>query len=111
MKIDAASPWRSDLLGVKGEVVGLFDTPRCALLAWRGGKVTASSLRVADYYDRRPRDGAELRFVVGSDVLGPMGPDLVPVDPERATKFMQDHAGERALKLEEITEATLAALR
>lgn len=107
MKIDGASPWRTTLLDAEGRATP-FDTPRCALLAWRRGKVAAVKLRVRDYYDQREQDAEGLRFVVGSDVAGPMGPELVPVDPARVTKFMQDHAGSQALALGEITEATLS---
>jgi len=102
MKIDPASPWRAELVADDGSVTP-FDTPRCALQAWRGGKAKGKTLRVQEYYDRAFRDAAELRFVVGGDVTGPMGPDLVPVDPSRATKFIQDHGAERAYRLDEIT--------
>jgi copper chaperone NosL len=111
MKIDRASPWRSELLDGSGSAVAAFDTPRCAFLAWRGGKVSASGVRVSEYYDRTLRSGADVRFVVGGDVLGPMGPDLVPVDPARATKFIQDHGAERALRLDEVTVDALGSLR
>ena len=63
-----------------------------------------------DYYDRQPKDGADVRFVIGGDVVGPMGPDLVPVDPARVPKFIQDHAADRALKLDEITLEVLGAI-
>ena len=109
MKIDPASQWRTDLLGADGTITA-FDTPRCALQSWRSGKTPAKSVRVQDYYDRQPRDGADVRFVIGGDVVGPMGPDLVPVDPARASKFIQDHAADRALKLDEITPEVLAAI-
>lgn len=111
MKIDPSSAWRTELLDHGGAVVAAFDTPRCAFLAWRTGKVSASALRVPDYYDRVPRTADALRFVIGSDVLGPMGPDLVPVETAKAPKFLQDHAAERALTAEEITGAILSALR
>ena len=85
----------------------MFYTPRCALQSWRSGKTAAKSLRVQDYYDRQSRDGNDVRFVVGGDVLGPMGPDLVPVDPARVTKFIQDHGAERSLRLDEVTSEVL----
>jgi hypothetical protein len=109
MKIDPASQWRAELVGPGGEITA-FDTPRCALQSWRSGKTPAKSLRVQDYYDRQPKDGADVRFVIGGDVVGPMGPDLVPVDPARVSKFIQDHAADRALKLEEITPEVLGAI-
>lgn len=110
MKIDPKSAWRAELVAQDGAVTP-FDSPRCALTAWRSGKVHAASLRVQSYYDRKPRDGAEMRFVIGGDVVGPMGPDLVPVDPTRVTKFIQDHGADRALRLDEVTPQVLATLK
>jgi copper chaperone NosL len=109
MRIDPASAWRADL--VNGDVTTHFDTPRCALLAWRSGKTPARSLRVQEFYDRAWRDGSELRFAVGSDVIGPMGADLVPLDPSRVAKFGADHAAADTLTLDAITTATLASIR
>jgi copper chaperone NosL len=110
MRIDPTSAWRTELLGADGSTI-TFDTPWCALTSWRGGKTTAASIRLQDYYDRRWRRGEELRFVIGGDVVGPMGPDVVPVDPARVTKFIQDHSADRALRLEEITPEILAAVK
>lgn len=109
MVIDPASAWRADLLTPEGAVS--FDTPRCALTSWRSGTSRASGLRVQDYYDRQWRNAEELRFVIGGDVVGPMGPDLVPVDPARATKFIQDHGANRALRLDELTLDVLRTLQ
>jgi copper chaperone NosL len=106
MKIDSTSAWTAEL-AVDGEKRP-FDTPRCAIaemLATKGAK-----LRVQDFYDRVWRDGAEVRFVVGSDVLGPMGPDLVPVMPGRVEKMIKDHGG-RQIALGEITPTVLDALQ
>lgn len=110
MKIDPASPWRADLVAADGTATS-FDTPRCALTSWRSGKSQATEIRVQDYYDRRWRSGSELRFVVGGDVVGPMGPDLVPIDPAQASKFIQDHGADRALRLEEVTLEALSQLK
>lgn len=110
MRIDPSSAWRADLVAADGSRTS-FDTPRCALTSWRSGKVRATSMRAQEYYDRVFRDGVELRFVVGGDVVGPMGPDFVPVDPSRATKFIQDHGADRALRLDEITLEVLSSLR
>ncbi|MDB4941813.1 MAG: hypothetical protein JWP97_1347 [Labilithrix sp.] len=109
MKIDASSAWRAELVAPSGELVP-FDSPRCALQSWRTGKTSAKAIRVLDYYDRASKDGAEVRFVLGGDVVGPMGPDLVPVDPARVSKFMQDHAADRALRLDEITPEILGSV-
>ncbi len=110
MKIDRTSPWLAELLAVDGTVIP-FDTPRCALTCWRNGKTEATELRAQDYYDRKWRTSKELKFVLGGDVLGPMGPDLVPVDLARAGKFVQDHGADRALALEEITLDVLNSIK
>jgi copper chaperone NosL len=109
MKIDRASAWRAELVGDDGTITE-FDTPRCALTSWRQGTTPAKAIRVQEYYDRQMRDGNEVRFVIGGDVTGPMGADLVPVDPPRAAKFIQDHGADRALLLGEVTPQILAGI-
>jgi copper chaperone NosL len=101
MKIDPASPWNAELDAER------FDTPRCALATWLdGGK--HGTVRVQDYYDRALHPASDVRFVIGSDVVGPMGPDLVPVDAARVGKFEKDHGGTRALALTDLDEKALA---
>lgn len=109
MRIDMTSPWRTELVG-EGGAVTPFDTPKCAFTSWRSGATPAKTLRAQDYYDRQWKTGEELRFVLGGDVLGPMGPDLVPVAPAQASKFIKDHAADRALRLDEVTAAVTSAL-
>jgi copper chaperone NosL len=109
MRIDPSSPWRSELVAENGTVTS-FDTPRCAFTSWRRGATPAKTLRAQDYYERRWAGAEELRFVVGGDVLGPMGPDLVPVERGRAMKFVQDHGADRAYAADEVTLALLDAM-
>jgi len=110
MKIDPKSAWTAKLIAPDGTVVP-FDTPRCAFTSWRSGKTQAKELHVQEYYDRAWRDAVEVRFVLGGDVLGPMGPDLVPVDGPRAAKFVQDHAADRALPVDQITMDVLGSIK
>ena len=50
-------------------------------------------------------------FVVGSDVLGPMGHELVPFAREaEAREFLRDHRGKQVLRFAEVTPALLKAL-
>ena len=110
MPIDPRSPWNTRLVlndGTKTE----FDSPRCALLAWRTGQVVAKDILVQDYYDRTWRRGGEVVFVVSSDVIGPMGADLVPIDTARASQFAREHTGTRPLSLDQITLQLLMDLR
>lgn len=109
MKIDPKSEWRAELLLADGTTLA-FDTPRCALRAFRGGGYDAKTLFVQEYYAREKVDASSVRFVVGGDVVGPMGPDLVPVAPPRVTKFIQDHGADRAYTLDELTREALEKL-
>jgi hypothetical protein len=109
MKIDPASAWRADLVRADGSRVH-FDTPRCALLAWKTGKVEATDAVLQEYYDRAWRSAKDLRFGVGSDVVGPMGADLVPVDPLHAAKFAADHHAARVVGVTDVTVELLQGL-
>lgn len=109
MKVDRANAWTTEVLLNDGATV-FCDTPRCALTAWRVTKTLfANGIRVREYYDAKGpmRDGKDLRFVVGGDVHGPMGPDFVPVEPSRVSKFIQDHGADRAYTLDEISPEVL----
>ncbi len=59
---------------------------------------------VKDYYRVVPIDGKKAWYVLGSDVYGPMGKELIPLAKEAdAETFRQDHKGRRILKFSEIT--------
>ena len=59
---------------------------------------------VTDYYSTAYIDAKTAFFVAGSDVMGPMGPELVPVAKEAHAKtFVADHGGESILRFDEIT--------
>jgi hypothetical protein len=100
MKIDPASSFVCSLMASGNEVH--FDTPRCAFTAWRGRLAGATDARFREYYTQQVKSHSELRFVWGSDVLGPMGPDIVPVDVARARTFARDHNGSPPLTAEDI---------
>jgi copper chaperone NosL len=68
-------------------------------------------VQVTDYYDLAPINGQEAFFVVGSDVYGPMGRELVPFAREDAAKeFLKDHKGKATLKFKEVTPALVKTL-
>lgn len=104
MKLDPQSTWRTELTGDAGTEA--YDTPRCAFTALRAGKTRATGVVAIEYYDRVKLPGSGLRFVAGSDVLGPMGPDLVPVSPDHVAKFLKDHGG-HPLAEDDVTPALL----
>jgi copper chaperone NosL len=58
-------------------------------------------LWVSEYYSTRPTRVEELFFVSGSDVLGPMGEELVPIaGKESAETFLRDHGGKKILRFD-----------
>lgn len=63
-----------------------------------------ASVYVTDYYDLNLIDALKAFYVIGSDVYGPMGRELVPFEsPSDAEAFMKDHRGKAILTFKEIT--------
>jgi len=68
------------------------------------------SIWFTEYYSTRKMKAAEVFFVIGSDVMGPMGKELIPIAGEKAVKiFMRDHKGTEALTFDQIKPAKLPA--
>lgn len=66
---------------------------------------------VTDYYRLEPIDGRRAFYVLGSDVLGPMGKELIPFEREEdAREFLKDHRGEEILPFDRIDADTLKRL-
>lgn len=69
------------------------------------GRVAAdiSRMHVTDYYDLVTVAADKAYYVIGSDVYGPMGRELVPfASIEAAREFMKDHKGKRVLEFGDI---------
>jgi len=70
-----------------------------------------NAMGVTDYYATGRIDAAQAYYVIGSDVLGPMGHELVPHDTQaEAKEFLADHKGKRVLRFAEVTPAMLLGL-
>ncbi|WP_043744642.1 nitrous oxide reductase accessory protein NosL [Paramagnetospirillum magneticum] len=66
---------------------------------------------VTDYYAVRTLDARGAFFVVGSDVLGPMGHELVPLASRQdAEEFMADHKGKSILTFDQVGVEILKSL-
>ena len=77
----------------------------------RRSRADIQALGVTDYYGATRIAAQGAHYVIGSDVLGPMGHELVPHDSsEEAREFMADHRGRRVLRFDDVTPALLAAL-
>lgn len=69
------------------------------------------TIQVKSYYTLKHIDARKAFFVVGSDVMGPMGKELLPFATEpQARDFLKDHRGQKILTFQEITQATIKAL-
>lgn len=69
------------------------------------------TIGVTDYYATERIEARAALYVAGSDVLGPMGHELVPqADAADAAEFMKDHKGRRILRFDEVTAALLKGL-
>lgn len=69
------------------------------------------SIYVTDYYVLKFVDAKKAFYVLGSDVYGPMGRELIPFEKEAdARGFMKDHKGQKVVTFQEITEETLKLL-
>lgn len=85
-----------------------FDGPKDLFICFRdlshylpGVNLQTVKLFVTEYYTTRIVPATEVFFITGSDVLGPMGQELVPV-AGRATAetFRLDHAGAKLLRFD-----------
>lgn len=86
--------------GAKDLFKYLFDVPRYA----RGHRrQDIARIGVTEYYELKRIDAHQAYFVIGSDVLGPMGHELIPLASRLdAEEFMRDHQGRRILRYEEV---------
>lgn len=63
-----------------------------------------ANIYVTDYYRLALIDGKRAWYVMGSDVFGPMGNELMPFAKKvDAMEFMKDHAGKTLLSFDEVT--------
>ena len=65
----------------------------------------ALTLLVTDYYTQEAIDGKKAFYVIGSDVVGPMGKELIPFGTEKSAQtFLKDHKGTKVLRFSEVNE-------
>jgi len=64
-----------------------------------------TQIHVTDYYSMELVDGFKAFYVVGSDIYGPMGKELIPFEKEGdAKEFLNDHKGKALLRFQDITD-------
>ena len=87
--------------GAKDLFKYLFDVPRYA----RGHRAAdIARIGVTEYYELKRIDARQAWYVIGSDVTGPMGHELVPLATRGdAEDFLKDHKGKRILGFAEVS--------
>jgi nitrous oxide reductase accessory protein NosL len=74
-------------------------------------QASISVVTVKDYYTLKPVDARKASFVLGGDVYGPMGKELVPFEkPADAQAFLKDHKGKKILRFVDVTPALLKSM-
>jgi nitrous oxide reductase accessory protein NosL len=87
--------------GAKDLFKYLLDMPR-----WAPGHRAEDidAIGVTEYYGLTRIDAHSAWYVIGSDVLGPMGHELIPLETQAdAKEFLHDHGGRRILRFRDIT--------
>ncbi len=81
---------------------------------WAQGRDAESiqSITVKEYYGLNQIDARTAYYVIGSDVLGPMGHELIPVATlEDAETFMRDHQGKKIYRFSDIEQTVLSIIK
>ena len=74
-------------------------------------QASIAAIYVNDYYSLKPVDARQAYFVIGSDVFGPMGKELVPFGRlNDANAFLKDHKGRKVLRFSDVTPGVLKSL-
>ncbi len=74
--------------------------------------LSTAEIWVRNYYTLDYIDGRQAYYVIGSDVLGPMGDELIPFSTrQEAENFRKDHQGTAILTFEEITSSQIMEMK
>ncbi len=89
--------------GVKDMMKFYFDPKR-----FDHKPIKVLSILVSDYYTGEAFDAKKGYFVIGSNVFGPMGEELIPFqNKEDAKAFMSEHNGKKIVTFDKITSEFL----
>ena len=74
-------------------------------------KEEITGIFVTDFYNLERMDARKALFVTGSDVLGPMGLEFVPLaNKADADDFLKDHKGKKMLSFDAISPELIKSL-
>lgn len=81
-----------------------FDGCKDMMKYYFSDKNSPKEIIVRDYYTQKIINGREAYYVIGSNVLGAMGNELIPFKTLKSAKtFYFDHEGKKILRFNEIT--------
>lgn len=111
MPVAAHEPFSAAIV-LKDRTTFYFCAPGCMMRAWLHPEVHLGRHRrqlgqtvVRDYFSGDFIDGQEVLWVSGSDVIGPMGPALVPLkDSSDVAVFRRRHGGEEVFHLRDLND-------
>ncbi len=70
-----------------------------------------NSIEVSDYYSLKALKAKDAFYVIGSNVFGPMGHELIPFESKKdAQVFLKDHSGKKIISFKDITKKIIDEL-
>ncbi|MGE0789405.1 MAG: nitrous oxide reductase accessory protein NosL [Sandaracinaceae bacterium] len=109
MLVASDSGWRAGARDASGAELA-FDAPKC-LFRYQLAHPGTEDAWVIEYYGQTRQRADEVLYVIGSDLEGPMGPDLVPVrDRAEAERLLTDHRGDAILEVADVDRARVDGL-
>ncbi len=92
--------------GVKDMMKYYFEPER-----FHGDKTKPAKILVQDFYSLKPIDATKAWYVIGSNVVGPMGNELIPfAEKGDAEIFAKEHFGKKIVSFDQITIETVYQL-
>lgn len=102
--------WVSRITYSNGEVYS-FDGIKDMLKFYFNNEKGIQSVWVQDYYTLKTLDAKKAFYVIGSDVLGPMGNELIAFATLKSAKnFSLDHKGKYIFSFDKLTEKMVRAI-
>lgn len=94
-----------------GEQKYYFDGVKDMMKFILSHKNSFEKVYASDYFTTNKIDAKKAYFVLGANVYGPMGKELIPFDSkEKALSFQKDHFGKKVLSFDDITQDVMNLL-
>ncbi len=75
-------------------------------------KESAKDILVTDYYTLKQIDAKKAWYVLGSNVFGPMGDELIPFKTKKdAEAFLKEHNGKSIVQFDKVDAQVLSGLK